>query len=76
MYGLVNKLWQDIALSTGAGLRADIGGFLILRADWAFALKKPYIPERSGWVIDAIDFGSKKWRSENINLNIGIGLPF
>lgn len=71
-----NKLWQDIALSTGAGLRADIGGFLILRADWAFALKKPYIPEHSGWVIDEVNFGSRKWRAENINLNIGIGLPF
>lgn len=71
-----NKLWQDIALSTGAGLRADIGGFLILRADWAFALKKPYILDNSGWVVDQVDFGSKKWRSENINLNIGIGLPF
>lgn len=71
-----NALWQDIALSTGAGLRADIGGFLILRADWAFPLKKPYVPYNSGWVIEGIDFGSKEWRHQNINLNIGIGMPF
>lgn len=72
----LNEFYQDIALSSGAGLRADIGGFLILRADWAFALKKPYVQHNSGWVIDAIDFGSKQWRRENINLNIGIGMPF
>lgn len=71
-----NQLWQDIALSTGAGLRADIGGFLILRADWAFPLKKPYVPDHSGWVLKEIDFSSKQWRTRNINLNIGIGLPF
>lgn len=72
----LNEFYQDIALSSGAGLRADIGGFLILRADWAFALKKPYVQHNSGWVLDAIDFGSKQWRRENINLNIGIGMPF
>lgn len=71
-----NKLYQDIGLSTGAGLRADIGGFLILRADWAFALKKPYETSNAGWVLDEIDFGSKSWRGKNINLNIGIGMPF
>jgi outer membrane protein insertion porin family len=71
-----NKLYQDIALSCGAGLRADIGGFLILRADWAFPIKKPYIHSNKGWVVDKIDFGSKQWRYEHINLNIGIGMPF
>lgn len=71
-----NKVYQDIAVSAGAGLRADIGGFLILRADWAIPLKKPYISDNYGWVVNDFNFGSKQWRSENINLNIGIGLPF
>ncbi|RQO31529.1 hypothetical protein DBR32_06115 [Taibaiella sp. KBW10] len=71
-----NRLWQDIAMSTGAGLRADIGGFLVLRADWAFPIKKPYVSQNSGWVLHEVDFGSRQWRNKNINLNVGIGLPF
>ncbi|HTO17005.1 MAG TPA: POTRA domain-containing protein [Edaphocola sp.] len=70
------NLYQDIAVSPGFGLRADLGGFLVLRADWAIALKKPYLTENHGWMFDNLKIGSKAWRSENINLNIGIGLPF
>jgi len=69
-------LYQDIALSSGAGLRADFGGFFVLRFDWAVPLKQPYIFENHGWVINQIDFQDVQWRKKNINFNLAIGYPF
>lgn len=70
------NLYQDIAVSSGAGVRLDLGGFLVVRFDWAFPLKKPYIKENAGWVLKEIDFGDPEWRQKNLNLNIAIGYPF
>lgn len=36
----LNKLWQDLAIGAGTGLRVDFGFFLI-RLDWAYKLKDP-----------------------------------
>lgn len=69
-------LYQDIALSTGAGLRVDFGGFLVVRLDWAFPLKKPYETQHYGWVLKDIKFGDPNWRKDNINFNAAIGYPF
>lgn len=71
-----NHLYQDLAVSSGAGLRVDFGGFLVLRFDWAFPLKQPYIFDNHGWVINDIQFFNKEWRKRNLNLNIAIGYPF
>ncbi len=71
-----SRFGHDIAISSGAGARMDIGGIFTLRLDAAFPLKKPYVPENSGWVLNQIDFGHKQWRNENIILNIAIGYPF
>lgn len=71
-----NNLYQDIAMSSGAGLRLDLGGFLVFRLDWAFPIKKPYVMENYGWVIKDINFGDPDWRKKNMNLNIAIGYPF
>lgn len=70
------ELGQDIAVSTGAGLRLDLGGIFVVRLDWAFPIKKPYISDQYGWVIRDIQFSDKIWRKENLNLNIAIGYPF
>jgi outer membrane protein insertion porin family len=70
------NLYKDIAMSSGAGMRLDLGGFLVFRLDWAFPIKKPYVTENSGWVIKQINFGDPDWRRENLNLNIAIGYPF
>ncbi len=70
------NLYQDIAISTGAGLRLDLGGFLVLRFDWAFPVKKPYVKSDAGWVIKDIDLGDPDWRRQNLNFNIAIGYPF
>lgn len=69
-------LYQDFAISSGAGLRADLGGFFVLRFDWAFPLKQPYILKNYGWVISDVDFGSRDWRKKNLNFNLAIGYPF
>lgn len=70
------ELYQDIALSAGAGLRLDLGGFLVLRLDWAIPLKAPYVMENHGWLIDKMDVTNKDWRRKNMNLNLAIGYPF
>ena len=66
---------KQIAVGVGAGLRFDFS-FLILRTDFAFPLRKPYLPEGQRWVIHDIDFASSSWRKENLILNIAIGYPF
>lgn len=70
------NIYQDIAVSSGAGVRLDLGGFLVVRFDWAIPLKKPYILDNAGWVLKDIDFQDKEWRQKNVNLNIAIGYPF
>jgi outer membrane protein insertion porin family len=71
-----SNLYQDIAMSTGTGVRLDLGGFLVFRIDLAFPVKKPYVLENGGWVVKSIDFGNSQWRRDNLNLNIAIGYPF
>ncbi|HET8574082.1 MAG TPA: BamA/TamA family outer membrane protein [Edaphocola sp.] len=71
-----DHLYQDIALSSGAGLRLDLGGFLVVRLDWAIPLKAPYIMDNHGWVVDKIHLSDAGWRRENMNLNVAIGYPF
>jgi outer membrane protein insertion porin family len=70
------NLYKEIALSSGAGIRLDFGGFLVGRLDWAVPLKTPYNPERDGWIVHQVDLGDPDWRRRNINFNIAIGYPF
>ncbi len=69
------KFIEQIAVGTGVGLRFDLS-FLLLRTDFAFPLRKPYLGEDYRWVIDQIDFGSGSWRKENLVFNLAIGYPF
>ncbi|TRX43018.1 translocation and assembly module lipoprotein TamL [Flavobacterium restrictum] len=66
---------SEIAVGTGAGLRFDFD-FLILRTDFAFPIRKPYLPEGNRWVLDQISLGSGSWRKENLIFNLAIGYPF
>jgi outer membrane protein assembly factor BamA len=72
----LDRLGQDIAVSGGAGVRADIGGLFIVRLDAGIPLKKPYIFDNSGWVVRRIDLFNGTWRDQNLVLNIAIGYPF
>lgn len=73
-FKLKNALDQ-MAVSTGAGLRVDATIFVI-RLDVAFPVRKPYLPEGQRWVLDQVAFGDKQWRKDNLIYNIGIGYPF
>lgn len=72
---ITNDFLNQLALGTGAGLRFDFS-FLVLRTDFAFPLRKPYLPKGHEWVIDDINFGNKTWRKENLIFNLAIGYPF
>lgn len=70
------NLYKDLAASYGAGLRLDLGGFLVLRVDYAIQAKLPYQDENKGWIIQHTNLGRPNWRKEHTNLNIAIGYPF
>lgn len=64
-----NSFYKQIAMDAGLGARLDVS-FLILRLDFAYAMRNPYIGESGSY-----------WRFnepmlKNLNFNIGIGYPF
>ncbi|ALU26707.1 MULTISPECIES: BamA/TamA family outer membrane protein [Myroides] len=66
---------NELAIGAGAGLRFDVT-FLVLRFDFAFPLRVPYHASGERWVIDDINFGSSRWRKDNLMFNFAIGYPF
>ena len=72
----ISRLGQDIAVSTGAGLRVIVAGFFTVRLDAAFPIKDPYIYSKNGWIIRKVDIGNSSWRSNNVVINLAIGMPF
>ncbi len=74
--GKISKNWfKELAVGAGAGLRID-ASILILRLDFAFPLRKPYLEANDRWVLDKIDLGNRSWRKENLVFNLAIGYPF
>jgi len=72
----LSKLYHDLAIGTGAGLRLDFNFFLV-RLDWGIPLKVPYFTEqKNGWYLSEWDLADKQWRRDNIIWNIAIGYPF
>ena len=74
-----NKLYKDVAIGVGTGLRIDFNYFLI-RIDYAMKLKDPSRTYNNGW----LDVNNMKWtevkpngtRVNNYAWQFGIGLPF
>ena len=66
---------DQIAAGLGVGLRIDLN-LLVLRFDWAFPVRKPWLPEGERWVFDEINLFDKQWRKNNFLWNISIGYPF
>ena len=63
----LDTFYKQIALDAGLGLRIDVS-FLILRLDFAYAMRNPYIDETGSY-----------WRfgkGKNWAINMGIGYPF
>lgn len=64
----LNKLYRDLAVAGGTGLRLDFDFFLI-RLDWAYKLKDPlYADRQNGW-FQHLDLGSGQFQ-------LGIGYSF
>jgi outer membrane protein insertion porin family len=66
---------SELAVGAGIGFRLDIS-FFVFRFDIAFPLHVPYLAAGERWVGGDIDFGSSRWRRENLTYTIAIGYPF
>ena len=66
---------NQFAGDAGVGLRFNLS-VLVLRTDLAFPILEPYLPAGQRLVIDKIDFGSSRWRADNLVFNLAIGYPF
>ena len=74
-----DKLYKDIAVAVGTGIRMDFNYFII-RVDYALKMKDPTRLQNDGW----LDILNLKWaevkpngvKVNNYALQFGIGLPF
>jgi hypothetical protein len=64
-------LYNDLAISTGAGIRWDFG-FFVFRSDIGLKLRDPRMPLGEKWIIR----NYKEEKFDLLNLNFGIGYPF
>ena len=71
----VSNVLNELAVSSGFGLRLDFNPILI-RFDMAWPMRYPYKREGKYWVVDEIEFLNNFWRKENLLLNISLGYPF
>ncbi len=75
----LDKLYQDLAIGVGTGIRLDFNYFII-RIDYAMKMKDPTRLYNNGW----LDLGHLKWsdvkpnglKVNNYAWQFGIGLPF
>ena len=75
----LDKLYKDLAIGVGTGLRLDFNYFII-RIDYALKMKDPTRLYNNGWM----DFNNLKWadiKPNGLSVNnyawqFGIGLPF
>ncbi|MBX2931258.1 MAG: BamA/TamA family outer membrane protein [Chitinophagaceae bacterium] len=77
----LNRLYNDIAIGIGTGLRLDFSLFLI-RIDFAYKVKDPGRFTNNGWM-SFKDFTWSEYRNnqthtqvKNYAIQLGIGLPF
>jgi hypothetical protein len=74
-----NKLYKDLAVGVGTGLRLDFNYFLI-RVDFAMKMKDPTRLYNNGWLdIDNMRWAELKPNGTKVNnyaWQFGIGLPF
>jgi hypothetical protein len=70
-----NNFHKELAVGLGFGLRIDVN-LVVVRFDWAFPVRKPWLPEGNRWAFNEIDLFDKRWRKDNLLWNISIGYPF
>jgi outer membrane protein insertion porin family len=70
-----SDFYKELAVDAGVGIRFDFS-ILLLRFDFAFPVRKPWLPEKERWRFNDIRFGDPDWRRENLFFNLAIGYPF
>ena len=70
------KIWTDMAIGTGAGVRMDFGYF-VLRFDMGVKLREP-ADGKDRWPIWNHELRNKSipWRRDNMRFNLALGYPF
>ncbi len=78
-----SRLYQDLAVSIGTGIRLDFASYFVLRLDLGLKLKDPIRTYNQGWLdINNFKFSELKQNSsgnfyiDNLAFQLGIGLPF
>ena len=84
------NLYKEIGIAAGTSFRLDFNYF-VLRFDLGFRIKRPELSYiNNGWKLPSVGFDDvlqklfskgkndeyRKWRYENFNFTIGIGVPF
>lgn len=84
----LKNFYRDMSVSVGTGFRLDFVGLFLIRVDVGYRLKNPaypFVQTNAGWRIpkfsDAANLfngseAARNWRYENMNISLGIGLPF
>ncbi|HVG42347.1 MAG TPA: BamA/TamA family outer membrane protein [Chitinophagaceae bacterium] len=73
-----NKLWTDLAIAVGTGLRVDLGFFLI-RVDYAFKAKdpSPALPKnQNGWFSELREAKGALKKLGTGQIQLGVTYPF
>ncbi len=70
----ITRVWDEIAIGTGFGLRFDFSYF-VMRLDLGIKVREP-ASGKPTWPIRNIDFTDRGWRRENMRFNLAIGYPF
>jgi outer membrane protein assembly factor BamA len=73
---LFSQAFNNLAISSGSGVRLDFAGFVILRFDAAFPIKQASFSSNNTWQIKNIDLFNPTWRANNLIFNFAIGYPF
>ena len=69
----LTRIYKEIAVGTGFGLRWDLSYFLF-RFDWGIKVVDPSRPAGSRFVLD--EFSLRRKQQYGLNWNFGIGYPF
>ncbi len=69
-----NKFYKEFAVGGGLGFRLDFS-VVVVRFDFAYPLRKPYLPEGERWIFKKGE-SSADWHKNEMMLNIAIGYPF
>jgi outer membrane protein assembly factor BamA len=70
----INTFYREFALGTGFGFRLDFS-VAVIRFDFAYPLRKPYLPEGERWIFNAGKSGNQ-WDGREMVFNVAIGYPF